>query len=546
MKSKLVKYPFSEKKYRWDTHEFSKEFEYSWDKSVDNNYSTITPYVETEPFDSTSTYSVGYGIYGEYDTPSYSTTIGSRTVMPNIIMNYGYYDSNLSITISPDPATKKHSLGTITSSNCYITWGLTQQEFQYLYDNNIDTNRMMSVLIEKNHGGYESRINSNNGVGTSDFTNPYSGVDMQKPLNVEFYITKANNEIVIEFGFDEKLMYGDVEFPRIYHYQVGDPYGWDDGYGGESYTPIFKEWLSSSIHDELGWLMSNYYEPAVENVPRRKIGYLLLDAHGGYQPAGGSLYYIYGETYDPRPMFSGENIIPFLLDDTKQIILVGSISSYTSDSVYHEKPTWEELGSFSKYITQQEYESLFVGEEIIPGTNTDCLSVKMGSGFYKNYPYDRIGRAWFPLGITPSNEPHYFIDDSAYGLKSYGWFESSTSYGPIQVTLNTTNSFGNTPVLVKESDLLTSGNYTKLLPMEIKNAQYVLKPNLLLIGDQTNRFITVPDNNDSIFAYSIGDPTDQAHLNQKQLQINAPCEYDSQGNVVSRTWLTYNSYTSSQ
>lgn len=46
MKSKLVKYPFDEKKYRWDTHKMGKTFEYSWERTTPNNYDTLTPYIE--------------------------------------------------------------------------------------------------------------------------------------------------------------------------------------------------------------------------------------------------------------------------------------------------------------------------------------------------------------------------------------------------------------------------------------------------------------------------------------------------------------------
>ena len=48
MKAKLVKYPFDEKKYRWDTWYQGKEFRYYWDESLPNNFETIEPYIETE------------------------------------------------------------------------------------------------------------------------------------------------------------------------------------------------------------------------------------------------------------------------------------------------------------------------------------------------------------------------------------------------------------------------------------------------------------------------------------------------------------------
>ena len=51
MKAKLVKYPFDEKKYRWDTWYQGKEFEYFWDESLPNNFETIEPYIKTETYE---------------------------------------------------------------------------------------------------------------------------------------------------------------------------------------------------------------------------------------------------------------------------------------------------------------------------------------------------------------------------------------------------------------------------------------------------------------------------------------------------------------
>lgn len=58
MKAKLVKYPFNEKKYRWDTYKLGKEFEYYWDESLPNNFETIEPYIKTKS--STGVNTVGY------------------------------------------------------------------------------------------------------------------------------------------------------------------------------------------------------------------------------------------------------------------------------------------------------------------------------------------------------------------------------------------------------------------------------------------------------------------------------------------------------
>jgi hypothetical protein len=61
---------------------------------------------------------------------------------------------------------------------------------------------------------------------------------------------------------------------------------------------------------------------------------------------------------------------------------------------------------------------------------------------------------------------------------------------------------------------------------ELQSIQYLLKPNVKLIGDQTANNITVPAGNTSILSYTIGDPTDKQHPNPKSLLINAPSSYD--------------------
>ena len=50
MKSKLVRYPFNDgKRYRWDTYQMGKKFEYSWEESIPQNFTTVTPYVKYTP-----------------------------------------------------------------------------------------------------------------------------------------------------------------------------------------------------------------------------------------------------------------------------------------------------------------------------------------------------------------------------------------------------------------------------------------------------------------------------------------------------------------
>ena len=60
MKAKLVKYPYDEKKYRWDTWYQGKEFEYFWDESLPNNFETIEPYFKADYVDTSSNHNYGY------------------------------------------------------------------------------------------------------------------------------------------------------------------------------------------------------------------------------------------------------------------------------------------------------------------------------------------------------------------------------------------------------------------------------------------------------------------------------------------------------
>lgn len=73
------------------------------------------------------------------------------------------------------------------------------------------------------------------------------------------------------------------------------------------------------------------------------------------------------------------------------------------------------------------------------------------------------------------------------------------------------------------------------VPSVIPNTiEYIIEPDVQLIGDKTENTITVPTGNETILSYLIGDP-EGGNLNQKSLQFYAPCEYDNNGNVISRT-----------
>lgn len=61
MKAKLVRYPFNDgKRFRWDTYKMGKKFEYTWQKSLPNNFDYITPYIKTDTLSYNPNTTYGY------------------------------------------------------------------------------------------------------------------------------------------------------------------------------------------------------------------------------------------------------------------------------------------------------------------------------------------------------------------------------------------------------------------------------------------------------------------------------------------------------
>lgn len=103
------------------------------------------------------------------------------------------------------------------------------------------------------------------------------------------------------------------------------------------------------------------------------------------------------------------------------------------------------------------------------------------------------------------------------------------------------------PIVAKLNELPEGSNYYQVPLVYLNNTNYLLRPEIKLLGDcGTQNVVVVPNNNTTILSYTIGEPTDPEHPNIKALKVNAPCEYDDNGNVVSRTWLTFNSYSAEE
>jgi hypothetical protein len=104
MKSKLVKYPYKDgKRYRWDTYKMGKKFEYSWDQSEPNNFETITPYIEVEPFTNDGSKNVGYldisapvGAPADYGDIQYTPKLVAQTTSSDYTYNVICYRSRFS------------------------------------------------------------------------------------------------------------------------------------------------------------------------------------------------------------------------------------------------------------------------------------------------------------------------------------------------------------------------------------------------------------------------------------------------------------------
>lgn len=97
MKAKLVKYPFDEKKYRWDTYAQEKEFEYYWDESLPKNFDTIEPYIKVEEYDPAKLDFYGYP---DLDEIQAGLTSGISAYQEKTIGNAGHWNGGLDNTVT--------------------------------------------------------------------------------------------------------------------------------------------------------------------------------------------------------------------------------------------------------------------------------------------------------------------------------------------------------------------------------------------------------------------------------------------------------------
>lgn len=85
MKAKLIKYPFDKKKYRWNTYEQGREFEYTWNRYKTTPFNHISPYL----FGTNAPRSISYD-----DRTYEKERIGAYDFQANTHPTVGYTTSN--------------------------------------------------------------------------------------------------------------------------------------------------------------------------------------------------------------------------------------------------------------------------------------------------------------------------------------------------------------------------------------------------------------------------------------------------------------------
>lgn len=156
MKSKLVKYPFNDgKRYRWDTYKMGKRFEYTWEQSEPQNYSTITPYIKTEEISNANKYNNEYAILGDDITiPSVNSDVAFVEYDTQNTFHYirGSFGSPFKLVMVGDNPIEYSTItvATITDSNYNADWNLSQADYRYILNNNITGNELYALLLTNN------------------------------------------------------------------------------------------------------------------------------------------------------------------------------------------------------------------------------------------------------------------------------------------------------------------------------------------------------------------------------------------------------------
>lgn len=123
----------------------------------------------------------------------------------------------------------------------------------------------------------------------------------------------------------------------------------------------------------------------------------------------------------------------------------------------------------------------------------------------------------------------------------------NNEYNLVSATLSTSpntlfNNLKTSPYIIN-SDEWNASIYN-CVPVTSNQLGKTLLKGLSLIGDRTTQNITIPEGNTTILSYTLGEGINGEFV-EKPLQYNVPCEYTN-GVMSSRTWFTFNSYTSTE
>lgn len=588
MKAKLVKYPFNEKKYRWDTWYQGKEFEYFWDESLPNNFDTIEPYFKLK--DSTDVSSIGYidlkknatdiaykdrtiSVSGDFRCNDKNYYIVKKD-LSNYVKRYGYFGWGTNGKIyhysSDDEVrsivqyrySKKSSTGALkmeiicsdtVSDNKYIAPNLLYWENYTNKDFQTDTDAHALELAKQIASDIGLTYNSItvNVLGLEDEhifiierdTKPTGLTDKNPRTNVNIRGTTKRITWEIHKGYKFNL---DFDYCRILTNVLKYPRVTLDilhraGLPVQLYTYIYQ----NDNADTNGYLIKHM----VNN------GYFdSLISYGAYQGHNINIY----------------NFVNYLS--------VERVSGGNSATIYVSfKP--EQVTQYEPY----EYWGLGIAQTFA-GNGWSIPSSGVPAPDYTHQTRDKFGGAFSYNHYYPKYNDTFIYDNDTWNVRPYvERFDSKTDYifnlkdtiyvpecliqDITQVYFvvydevnhpndayyyydqvgvhfrlnNVSNRTSRIAVDVDEWKQLSNAEYINFELVYSSRPNYLYTPYIHFLGDETADEVTLVEGQTSVLDYTLGEGVSGEFV-PKTLQYYAPCEYS--GNIVSsRTWLTYNTYT---
>lgn len=590
MKSKLVKYPFNDgKRYRWDTYKMGKQFQYYWDKTPDAQFSTITPYIKTEPFDASTAFTDEYALLNEHEAlPSVELSnptirfcdYESEIFEPWDKETYKYvkstYGSNIKLEISEvyPPEEIDFPIVVITRSNYNSKYKLSRQEYEWILENTPDANGLLALLLNRNPSqfGTINMATTESGTIYGDWDSAYLyhtlstpsiSIKMEKDVSIGKITLIANNGI-FTYGAGPNDPSAAQNKTKIIF-----PERQDLIYGGGNHFHLENVADTITDYQNNNFLAKCLFDIAITNYPSGKsvfypntpgynVGYFICHHFYGFSPLlpperfNTPVYYVSGKVFTPNwyyGTFGNENtksdtpIFPVHFHSNAQCVLVGyanfptagattedNIIEWQSPDEYH----WEWYDAVFSWLNddiKQQYQNALYGIEA-DGTYQDVIAIK--NEFQKVYPYT-FGESQEPYySLVPTDMVIPNVTDEIKAVWQY--YSQLQAINPI--------TLDDMKYVIKKSDWpSTMTNVFDIPPYYLNNATHILKPDVKLLGDTNSQIVNVAEN--TIYHYKPGEYNNGVFA-EKPLLVNAPCEYDENGNVISNTWLTYNSYTPEQ